>query len=149
MPFKHRSNHNSHRMPMFDRCSDFTITGSSFNISQNLYQSAPDEGATLVLRARQCDDLSQISASSAPGTLTWYPVWGRATLSNIMQYGVRDVPALCVLLSGPGKHITRAFSQAKTLLLWLSTRDPVSASGKQTSWNDNSCGMWSAQQRCS
>ncbi|KAJ7218496.1 hypothetical protein GGX14DRAFT_28085 [Mycena pura] len=30
-------------MPMFDRCTDFTITGSSFNISQNLYQSAPDE----------------------------------------------------------------------------------------------------------
>ncbi|KAJ7212667.1 hypothetical protein GGX14DRAFT_446813 [Mycena pura] len=68
------------------------------------------------------------SASSAVGTFTC----------------VRDVLALCVLLPGQEKHITRAFSQVKTFLLWLSTGDPISPSGKQTLRNDNSCNtlMW-------
>src|ERR1700761_831545 len=42
---------------MFDHCSNFTITGSSFNISHNPCPSAPDEGATPVLSGCQCDDL--------------------------------------------------------------------------------------------
>ncbi|KAJ7199996.1 hypothetical protein GGX14DRAFT_401003 [Mycena pura] len=44
------------RLTVFDGCSNFAITGSTFNIWYNPSPSAPDEGATLVINGHQYND---------------------------------------------------------------------------------------------